>query len=97
MSSDSTSYDVDEIVEPNILAVPSKSFEFSCVKYSFMIIPINSSSSESPEFLVMIQQIIFNASSFSACLEFVSESNIPPSIGLDMCPPRHPRYIIFPS
>ena len=39
MSSDSTSYDVDEIVEPNILAVPSKSFEFSCAEYSFMIIP----------------------------------------------------------
>jgi len=59
-----------------------------------MIVPIDSSSSESPEFLTVIQQIISNAS-FSGCLEFVSEFNIPPSAGLDVCPPKHPRYILF--
>jgi len=42
MSSDGTNDDVDELVEPNIPAVPSKSFEFSCAEYSFMIIPIES-------------------------------------------------------
>jgi len=35
--------------------------------------------------------------SFSGCLKFVSDSNIPPSAGLDMCPPRQPKYIIFSS
>jgi len=38
MSSDGTSDDVDKLVEPNIPAVPSKSFEFSCTKYSFMVV-----------------------------------------------------------
>jgi len=33
MSYDSTSDDVNEIVESNILAVPSKLFEFTCVDY----------------------------------------------------------------
>jgi len=46
MSSDDTSDDVDEIVEPNAPTVSSKSFEFSYVEYSFMIVPIDSSSSE---------------------------------------------------
>ena len=27
----------------------------------------------------------------------MSESNIPPSAGLDVCPFRHPKYIIFLS
>jgi len=85
---------VNEIVEPNTLAKPNKLFEFPCVEYSFMIVPIDSSSSESLESLTMIQQIVSSAS-FSDCLEFVSESNIPPSAKLDVCPPRHPRYIIF--
>ena len=51
MSSNSTSDDVDEIIELNTPVVPSKSFEFSCSEYSF---PIDSSSSETPEFLVII-------------------------------------------
>ena len=37
---------------------------------------------------------------FFGCLEFVSKSNIPLSVGLsglDVFPPRHPRYILFPS
>ena len=59
-----------------------------------MVVPIDSSSSESPEFLAMIQQMVSNASSFSGCLEFMSESNIPPSAGLDVCPTKHPIYII---
>ena len=46
--------------------MPSKSFEFPCVEYSFMIVPIDSSSSESHELLGMIKQIISNAS-FSGC------------------------------
>ena len=48
-------------------------------EYGFMVILIDSFSSESPEFLFMIQQMISSAS-FSSCLEFVSESNVPPSL-----------------
>ena len=54
VSSDSTSDNVDEIVEPNAPTMPSKLFEFPCVAYNFMVIPIDSSSSELPEFLAMI-------------------------------------------
>ena len=57
MSFDSANDDVDEIIEPNTPAVPSKSFEFPCVEYNFMVVPTDSSSSESPEFLVVIQQM----------------------------------------
>jgi len=39
MSSDSTIDDGDGIVEANIPTVPSKSFEFSSAKYSFMVVP----------------------------------------------------------
>ena len=39
--------------------------------------------------------MVSSASSFSGCLEFVSEFNIPSFAGLDVCPPRHPRYTIF--
>ena len=35
MSSDSTSDDVDEIVEPNILTMSNKSIEFPCPEYIF--------------------------------------------------------------
>ena len=59
MSSDSTNDDMVEIVESNISAEPSKSFEFLCVDYEFMIIPNELSSSESSEFLAMILQMIF--------------------------------------
>ena len=62
--------------------------------YSFMVVPFESSSSALPEFFAMIQQLVFSAF-LSSCLEFVSESNMPPSAGIDVCPPRHPRYIIF--
>jgi len=58
-----------------------------------MIVLIDSSSSDSPE----IQQMVSNICSFSGCLEFVSESNIFSSAGLDVCHFRHPRYIIFSS
>ena len=47
--------DMDEIVEPNKPAMPSKLFEFSCAEYSLIVFLIDSSSSESPEFLAMIQ------------------------------------------
>jgi len=95
-SYDSTSDDVDNKVEPNTPTMPSKLFKFSCDKYSFMIAPIDSSCSESPEFLVMIQQMLSNAS-FFGCLEFVSESNVPPSVGLDVCPSRRSIYLILLS
>jgi len=88
-------HDMDEIVEPNTPTMPSKPFESPCAEYSFMVVPIDSSFSESPEFLTKIQHMIYSASSFSGCLEFVSESNVPPL--LDMCPPRHPTYLILPS
>ena len=51
MPSNSTIDDVDEIVESNISAVPSKSFEFPYVDYRFVIVPVELSSSESPESL----------------------------------------------
>jgi len=64
VSSDSTNDDVNEIFESNIPAEPSKSFEFSCADYGFMVVPTELSSSESSEFLVMIQQIISGVSLF---------------------------------
>ena len=54
MSSDSTNNDVNEIVEPNTPTMPNKPFESPCAEYSFMVVPIDSSFSESPEFLVKI-------------------------------------------
>jgi len=39
VSSDSTSDDVDEIIESNIFVVPSKSFKFPCANYGFMTVP----------------------------------------------------------
>jgi len=60
VSSNSTSNDVDEIVESNILAEPSQLFEFSCVDCQLMIVPTELSSSESSEFFVTIHQMIFD-------------------------------------
>ena len=54
MSYDSTSDDMDGIVESNIPVEPNKSFEFSCFGDGFMVIPPELSSSESSEFLPMI-------------------------------------------
>ena len=54
MSSDSTTGDVDGIIESNILTMSSKSFEFSCAEYGFMVVPAELSSSESSKFLVII-------------------------------------------
>jgi len=95
MFSDSASDDVDEIVESNTPTVPSKPFESPYAEYSFMVVSIDSSFSKSSEFLVKIQQMVSSTSSFSGCLEFVSESNVPSS--LDVCPTRHPMYFILPS
>ena len=81
-------------VEPNIPTVPSQPFESPCAEPSFMVIPINSSFRESPEFLAKVQQMVSNTS-FSGCLEFVSESRVPPS--LDVCPSRHIISLILPS
>ena len=66
VSSDSTSNDVNEIVESNILTKPNKSFEFSCDDYEFMIIPTELSPTESSEFLTMIKQMVL-VSSFTGC------------------------------
>ena len=97
VSSDSANDDVDEIVELKTLIVPSQPFESPCVEYNFMVVSINSSFRESLEFLAKIQQIVFSASYFSDCLEFVSESNVPSSVGLDVCPLRHVISLILPS
>jgi len=40
-SFDSTSNDVNEIVESNIPAVPSKSIKFPCPEYTFMVFSPN--------------------------------------------------------
>ena len=53
MSSNSASDDVNEILEPNTPTVPSQSFEFLCAEYSFMVVLIESCSSESLEFFVI--------------------------------------------
>ena len=64
ISSDSISDGVDEIVEPNTPPVPSKSFKLPCSRYSFMVVPIDSSFSESLELLAMIHQMVSSASFF---------------------------------
>jgi len=95
VTSDGASNDVNEVVEPNKLTVPSKPLESPYAEYSFMVVPIDSSFSESTEFLIKIQQIISSASSFSNYLEFVSKANVP--LSLDVCPPRHLIYLILRS
>jgi len=95
MSSNSTSDSVDEIAESNIPALPSKSFEFPCVEYGFMVVPVELSHSESSEFLAKIQQMIFDVSSFTGYLEFVLKSNISVLEGFDVCHPMHHIYL-FP-
>ena len=70
MSSDSANDDMDEIVEPNTPIVSSQPFEFPCAEYSLMVVLIESYSSEPPEFLAMIQQMVSSASFFIGRLEF---------------------------
>jgi len=74
VSSDSTGDDGNEIVESNIPTVTSKSFEFPSVDYGFIIAHAELTSSESSEFLTMIQQMISGVSSLTDCLEFVAKS-----------------------
>ena len=74
-SSDGASDNVDALVGPNIPTMPSKSFKFSCVEYNFMVIPIESYSSESSEFFAMIQHVISSDSFFTGRFEFIHESN----------------------
>ena len=45
---------MNEIVEPNTPTVPIKPFESPYAEYSFMVVPIDSSFSESPEFFAKI-------------------------------------------
>ena len=97
VSSDSNSNDMNAIIESNIPAMPSKSFEFPYADYGFMIVHAELISSKSSELLVMIQQMISDVSSFTSCLEFVPKSHIPPLKGLNVCHPRHPIYLFFSS
>jgi len=97
MSFDSTSNDVNEIIDSNIPKVSSRSFEFPCADYRFMVVPAGLFISESSEFLAMTQQRISGVASFTGCLKFVPKSSIPPFAGIDVCPPKQPRYIIFSS
>jgi len=95
MSSDSTSDDV-EIVKVNIHVQPSKLIEFSCLEYTFMVVPTESYSSESPDFLAIIQEMVSSVFSFTGRLEFVPEFYL--SLAeLDVCHPRYPIYLIFSS
>jgi len=55
MSSDSTSDEVDEIVEPNTPTMPSKPFKSPCVEYNFIVVPFDISFNGSLEFLTKIQ------------------------------------------
>jgi len=61
-----------------------------------MVILIDSSSSKSPEFLSMIQQMVFNAS-FFWLLGVCVWVQYTPSARLDVCPLRQPKYILFSS
>ena len=91
---------MDEIVEHNTIntpTVPCQPFESPCAEYSFMVVPIDSSLSELLEFLAKIQQMVSSVSSFFNCLEFMSESNVPPSAGIDVCHLRHVISLILPS
>jgi len=66
---------VDEKVEPNTPKAPSKSFEFSFIEYSFMVVLIDSSPNKSLVFLTMIQQMV-SSTFFIDRLEFVPEFNL---------------------
>jgi len=83
MSSDSASNDVNVKFEPNTTTVSSKPVESPRAEYNLMIVPTDSSFRESLEFLTKIQQMISSTSLFFDCLEFVSESNVPPSARLE--------------
>ena len=76
MSSDSISDDVNKIVESSTPALPSKLIEFPCDEYNFMVVTTESYSSESPEFIVMIKQMVSSTSSFTNHLEFIPESSL---------------------
>ena len=95
VSSDGTSDDVDEIIESNILTVPSKLFEFSCADYGLGPFLLSYLLVRHLSFFVMIQHVIFGVTSYTNCLEFVSKSNIPSLDGLDVRHPRHPIYLFF--
>ena len=92
-------YDIKlEIIDSSVVTSNGSS-ESPRAEYDFVVVPIDSSSSESHEFLAMIQQMVSVLRLFlivwSLCL--LSKSNILPSVGLDVCHHRHPRYIFFPS
>ena len=96
MSSDSTSDDVNEIVESNIPALPSTSIEFPCPEYTFMVVPTVSYFSESPEFFFRIQEMVPSVFSFAGHLKFFSKSNLS-LVKLGVCHPKHHIYLILLS
>jgi len=72
-------YLIDDIEHKTVdssVITSSGPFESPSAKYNFMVIPIDSSSSESPEFLVMIQQMISNAFSFFLVVRSLCLSSI---------------------
>ena len=65
-------YDIEHETVDSSVVISSRPSEYPRAEYDFVIVSIDSSSNEPPEFLVMIQQMVSSASSFSGCLEFVS-------------------------
>ena len=66
-----------ETVDSSIITSSGPSKLSPPADYNFMIVPDESFSSKSSEFLAMIQQVFSSAFSFTGCLEFISESSLP--------------------
>jgi len=88
--------EIDHETVDSSVVIYSWPSEFPSTDYVFMVNPTESSSSESPEFISMIQQVIFSASSFTGCVEFIPESSLPLA-GFDVCHIRHPIYLLLSS
>ena len=82
-----------ETVDSSIVTF-SGPYESPRVDYDFMVVPTESSSSESSEFLVMIQHVVSNAFSFTSYLEFLPGSNLLLA-RFNVCHPRHPICLFF--
>jgi len=84
--------DIDHEAVDSSVVTSSGPSEYPYADYDLLVIHTESFSSESSEFRAMIQQVI-SSIFLTNCLEFVSESNIPPLAGLDVRPPRHLTYL----
>jgi len=80
--------EIDHETLDSSVVTSSGTSESSRVDYDFMIIPTVSFSSESSEFLIMIQHVVSSASCFIDCLEFTPKSCLSLA-GFDVCHPRH--------